>query len=167
MPDWSKTRPLACMATQNPIPGQAVKIADTLPDPAVGDGWYHLVASQSGPDRRLGRQYVNGSFSARQPGGCWRVSRDHPRSLPLRSLSAPRGASGRARRTYAGRFAQGVGSDRSGSVSGARCAANCGQQFCGSLMHRSAGRCSGSIAPEVLPWDGDLERASARYRVSA
>jgi hypothetical protein len=69
MPDWSQARPLACMAAQDPMPGQVVTVHDWLPDPAVGQGRYYLVASQSGPDRRLGRQYVNGAFSARQPAG--------------------------------------------------------------------------------------------------
>jgi len=68
MPDWSQAQPLACMAAESPSAGQLVSVADTLPDPAVGEGRYYLVASQSGPDRRLGRQYVNGGFSARQPG---------------------------------------------------------------------------------------------------
>lgn len=69
MPDWSQAQPLACMAAQNPIPGQIVSVADALSDPPVGQGRYYLVASQSGADRRLGRQYVNGVFSARQPAG--------------------------------------------------------------------------------------------------
>ena len=69
MPDWSLAQPLACMAAQSPVPGQLVTVADPLPAPAVGQGRYYLVASQSGPDRRLGRQYVNGAFSARQPAG--------------------------------------------------------------------------------------------------
>jgi len=55
------------LAAQNPAPGQLVTVNDTLPDPPVGDGRYYLVASKSGADRRLGRQYVNGAFSARQP----------------------------------------------------------------------------------------------------
>jgi hypothetical protein len=67
MPDWSQAQPLACMAASNPTPGQVVSVPDTLPDPAVGDGRYYLVGSVSGADRRLGRQYVNGAFSARQP----------------------------------------------------------------------------------------------------
>ena len=69
MPDWSQAQPLACMAAQNPTPGQIVSVADTLPDPPVGQGRYYLVASQNGPDRRLGRKCVNGAFSARQPAG--------------------------------------------------------------------------------------------------
>jgi len=69
MPDWSQAQPLACMAAQNPSPGQIVNVADTLPEPPVGEGRYYLVASQSGADRRLGRQYVNGAFSARLPAG--------------------------------------------------------------------------------------------------
>jgi hypothetical protein len=69
MPDWSQAQPLACMAAQNPAPGQLVSVQDTLPDPPLGEGRYYLVASQSGADRRLGRQYVNGAFSARQPVG--------------------------------------------------------------------------------------------------
>jgi hypothetical protein len=69
MPDWSQAQPLACMGAQNPVPGQLVSVPDTLPDPAVGEGRYYLVASQNGADRRLGRQYVSGAFSARQPAG--------------------------------------------------------------------------------------------------
>jgi hypothetical protein len=69
MPDWSQAQPLACMAAQSPTPGQLVSVPDTLPDPPVGQGRYYLVASQNGADRRLGRQYVNGAFSARQPAG--------------------------------------------------------------------------------------------------
>jgi hypothetical protein len=69
MPDWSQAQPLACMAAQNPTPGQIVSVPDTLPNPTVGEGRYYLVASQSGADRRLGRQYVNRAFSAREPAG--------------------------------------------------------------------------------------------------
>jgi hypothetical protein len=67
MPDWSKAQPLACTAAASPIPGQVVTVPDALPDPAVGRGRYYLVASQTGPDRRLGRQYLNGAFSGRDP----------------------------------------------------------------------------------------------------
>lgn len=69
MPDWSEAQPLTCISAQNPTPGQVVTVPDTLPDPAVGQGRYYLVASQSGQDRRLGRQYVNGAFSARDTAG--------------------------------------------------------------------------------------------------
>jgi len=67
MPDWSQAEPLTCEAAVNPAPGQVVNVPDVLPDPAIGEGRYYLVASQSGADRRLGRQYVNGAFSARIP----------------------------------------------------------------------------------------------------
>lgn len=67
MPDWSQAQPLTCEAATTPAPGQVVTVADALPDPAVGHGRYYITASQSGPDRRLGRQYVNGAFSARSP----------------------------------------------------------------------------------------------------
>ena len=67
MPDWSQAQPLTCDAATNPLPGQVVTIADTLPDPALGHGRYYLTASVNGTDRRLGRQYVNGGFSARDP----------------------------------------------------------------------------------------------------
>src|SRR5207245_891091 len=67
--DWSKAQPLACMAATNPTPGQLVSITDTLPGPGVGEGRYYVVANQSGTQRRLGRQYVNGAFSAREPAG--------------------------------------------------------------------------------------------------
>jgi hypothetical protein len=69
MPDWSQAQPLACSAATSPTPGQVLTVPDALPDPAVGRGRYYLVASQSGPDRRLGRQYVNGTLSAREPAG--------------------------------------------------------------------------------------------------
>ena len=67
MPDWSQAQPLACEAAMNPAPGQIVTVADTLPDPALGHGRYYLTASVNGPDRRLGRQYSGGQFSARNP----------------------------------------------------------------------------------------------------
>jgi hypothetical protein len=67
MPDWSRAEPLTCDAATSPAPGQLVAIADPLPDPAVGHARYYLTASVNGPDRRLGRQYVNGGFSARNP----------------------------------------------------------------------------------------------------
>lgn len=67
MPDWSQAQPLACTAAANPTPGQLVSVEDSLPDPAIGEGRYYIAVSQSGPDRRLGRQYVNGAFSARSP----------------------------------------------------------------------------------------------------
>jgi len=67
LPDWTQAQPLACTAATSPPPGQVVTVSDGLPDPAVGHGRYYLVASQSGQDRRLGRQFVNGAFSARPP----------------------------------------------------------------------------------------------------
>jgi len=67
MPDWSQAQPLTCEAATNPTPGQVVTLADTLPDPAVGAGRYYITATQHAADRRLGRQYVNGAFSARDP----------------------------------------------------------------------------------------------------
>jgi hypothetical protein len=67
MPDWSQAEPLTCYAAMSPAPGQVVTIADTLPDPPAGHGRYYLTASVNGADRRLGRQYVAGAFSARDP----------------------------------------------------------------------------------------------------
>ncbi len=69
MPDWSQAQPLACLAATAPAPGQVVTVADTLPDPPVGEGRYYLMASQSGPNRRLGRAYINGAVVARDPVG--------------------------------------------------------------------------------------------------
>lgn len=69
MPDWSQAQPLTCEAATNPAPGQVITVADTLPDPPVGMGRYYITASVNGPDRRLGRQYVNSAFSARNPAG--------------------------------------------------------------------------------------------------
>ena len=51
----------------SPTPGQVVMVQDTLPDPPYGEGRYYITAWQHGADRRLGRQYVNGAFSARDP----------------------------------------------------------------------------------------------------
>jgi len=69
LPDWSQAQPLACMAATSPAPGQLVSVADALPDPSAGEGRYYVVASQSGAQRRLGREYVNSGFSARDPAG--------------------------------------------------------------------------------------------------
>lgn len=69
MPDWSQAQPLACTAAANPVPGQVVPVLDTLADPPVGEGRYYLAASESGADRRLGRRYMSGAFSAREPSG--------------------------------------------------------------------------------------------------
>jgi len=74
MPDWSQAQPMTCGAAVSPTPGQVVTVADTLPDPAVGEGRYYITAVQHGADRRLGRQYVNATFSARDPNPlpvCW------------------------------------------------------------------------------------------------
>ena len=67
LPDWSQAAPLVCMAATAPTPGQIVTVADTLPDPTPGHARYYVMASQSGTHRRLGRQYVSGAFSARDP----------------------------------------------------------------------------------------------------
>jgi hypothetical protein len=69
MPDWSQAQVLACNAATNPTPGHVLSVADTLPDPAVGQGRYYLVASENGGLRRLGRRYLNGAYSAREPSG--------------------------------------------------------------------------------------------------
>jgi hypothetical protein len=69
LPDWSKAEPLACNAAPSPTPGQVVSVADTFPDPPAGFVQYYLTASVNGSDRRLGRQYQDGAFSARQPVG--------------------------------------------------------------------------------------------------
>jgi hypothetical protein len=58
-----------------PAPGQLVSVDDTLPDPPLGSARYYLVASESGPDRRLGRHYVGGAFAA------WVVRRVEPGDL--------------------------------------------------------------------------------------
>jgi hypothetical protein len=67
MPDWSQAQPLACQAAVSPVPGQQVAVADTLPDPEVGTARYYITATQLAADRRLGRQYHDGAFSARNP----------------------------------------------------------------------------------------------------
>lgn len=67
MPDWSQAQPLTCSAATNPTPGQVVSVPDTLPAPALGHARYYLTATVNGPDRRLGRQYGNAAYSAREP----------------------------------------------------------------------------------------------------
>ena len=65
LPDWSQAQPLVCQAAASPNAGQIVAIGDSLPSPAIGEGRYYVSASTHGPDRRLGRQYNSGGFSAR------------------------------------------------------------------------------------------------------
>ncbi len=48
-----------------PAPGQLKSVADTLPEPPLRSARYRLVASESGPDKRLGRHYVGRAFAAR------------------------------------------------------------------------------------------------------
>lgn len=67
LPNYSQAQPVSCTAATNPAPGQIVSIMDSLPDPPRGEARYYVVASQSGTQRRLGRQYVGGGFSARDP----------------------------------------------------------------------------------------------------
>jgi len=67
MPDWSQAEPLTCTAAINPTPGQVLLVADSLQDPSLNEGRYYVAANVSGGERRLGRQYVTGSFSARDP----------------------------------------------------------------------------------------------------
>jgi hypothetical protein len=67
MPNWSLAQALECSASG--ASGQVVTVTDTLPDPVPGTGRYYLTASKSGADRRLGRQYMNGQYSARNPAG--------------------------------------------------------------------------------------------------
>jgi hypothetical protein len=67
LPDWSQAQPLACAAAISPTPGQIVTVADTFPNPSVGQGRYYVTASQHGTDRRLGRQLIGQTMTARNP----------------------------------------------------------------------------------------------------
>ena len=69
LPVWSQATPVTCSAATNPNPGQLLSVDDALPEPALGAGRYYVVASQNGADRRLGRQYIEGAYSARNPSG--------------------------------------------------------------------------------------------------
>ncbi len=67
LPDWSQATPLVCSAAVSPSRGQLVSFNDPLPDPPIGQARYYLTATQNGTQRRLGRQFVDGVFSARNP----------------------------------------------------------------------------------------------------
>ena len=67
LPDWSQATAVSCPAATNPVAGQSITVADTRPAPNPGEARYFVVATQSGSERRLGRQYVDGAFSARDP----------------------------------------------------------------------------------------------------
>lgn len=66
LPDWSQATPVACNAATDPVAGSMVSVADPRPSPAVGHASYYIVASQSGQERRLGRQALAGRLSARE-----------------------------------------------------------------------------------------------------
>ena len=58
LPNWSWSTPLTCEAAISPTPGQLVTIEDTLLDPPPGSARYYVMASHSGAEVRLGRQFI-------------------------------------------------------------------------------------------------------------
>jgi hypothetical protein len=47
------------------VPGEQLTVADTLPDPAAGDGRYYVAAVRHGAQIRAGRSSIGGQLEGR------------------------------------------------------------------------------------------------------
>ena len=65
----STAQALACDIAPGALPGSTVTVADTLPNPPVGQARYYEAAVTSGPERRAGRRGANGVMSGRDISG--------------------------------------------------------------------------------------------------
>lgn len=67
LPNLTAAQPIACGVPSGraPVAGEALSVADPLPDPAPRSGRYYLVAASRGDEMRLGRQLVGGVTSGR------------------------------------------------------------------------------------------------------
>ena len=72
--DWSQLRPLQCgYPASVPRVGDYLTVEDTLPTPAVGQGYYYVTAVNYQGERRYGRKSLSGQLTGRDPGelpGC-------------------------------------------------------------------------------------------------
>jgi hypothetical protein len=69
--DLTQASPLECTvpAARPPVPGEQLTVADTLPDPSVGDGRYYVVAVRHGAQTRAGRGSIGGVMQGRNAAG--------------------------------------------------------------------------------------------------
>lgn len=65
--DLSEASPLECTVPPDrpPVPGEHLTVADTLPDPGLGEARYYVAAVNYQGQRRAGRQSVNGVLQGR------------------------------------------------------------------------------------------------------
>jgi hypothetical protein len=68
-PLFQDAQPIDCSvpASGHPAVGDFIAIPDPLPDPAVGEGRYVVVAVEQGSEHRFGRQRIGGVTSGRDP----------------------------------------------------------------------------------------------------
>ena len=67
--DFSQAQPLQCgYPASPPDVGDYLTVEDTLPTPAVGQGYWYLTAVHYGGERRYGRKATGGFLSGRDPG---------------------------------------------------------------------------------------------------
>jgi hypothetical protein len=68
--NWSHAQPLQCgYPASEPSVGDYLTVADTLPAPAPGHGYYYVTAVNYLGERRYGRKRINGVMSGRDPAG--------------------------------------------------------------------------------------------------
>ena len=66
--DWSQAQPLQCSYPASPPSvGDFLTVEDTLPTPAVGQGYYYLTAVNYQGETRYGRRSIGGVLSGRDP----------------------------------------------------------------------------------------------------
>jgi len=66
--DWSQAQPLQCgYPATPPNVGDYSTVADTLPTPGLGHGYYYVTAVTYQGQTRYGRKCINGVVSGRDP----------------------------------------------------------------------------------------------------
>ena len=67
--DWSQLQPLQCgYPASPPSVGNYLTVADPLPTPSPGQGYYYVTAVNYQGQTRYGRQRTSGVLSGRDPG---------------------------------------------------------------------------------------------------
>jgi hypothetical protein len=68
--DFSQAQPMQCAYPSSPPSvGDYFAVADTLPAPAPGHGYYYVIAVTYQGQTRYGRKRINGVTSGRDPAG--------------------------------------------------------------------------------------------------
>ena len=66
--NWGNAQPLQCgYPAQSPAVGDYLTVADQLPQPGPGHGYYYVTSVTHMGQRRYGRQHLNGVLSGRDP----------------------------------------------------------------------------------------------------